>query len=559
MNSLFLTFSFVVSFSFSVSAQVLEMITAKDPLPDVQSKAQLEFASDAALTNAIFINVSAMGFSLAMEPQSGKANGWFYRYYSASRDSIQYYFAIKPQLSPVQIFVIPTDTISQLLPVNVATETLYDPWVDSPQAMSGSMQGGASAFFQTYADAKVSLAFVINNLTTNPIIPFGQVWFLFYTASSDSLACLVRSETGDPIRCLSSNAPRITSIPVTLAQVGVPYLYTVQSNGTPTPTYLLSTAPGGMMIDSVTGEISWTPDAPHVGSQQVTVRAVNTNGSDEQQFVINVQPAASAPKITSTPVDEIVAGTVYQYMLSATGTPPPTYALLSPPPGMIVDPGRGIVIWNTNRGNAGIHPITVVATNTSGTDTQRYHLTVMTIPRFGVITTQLAKVGDVFSFAVPVDAFPAPRFTLKSAPNGVSIDDSTGVVTWTPTQDQVGLHTIAVEAGNKAGTQQTSFSVQVDLKTAILFPASPRIGLEAFPNPVRSAHELYLQVTIGHVTDYSIVLLDMLGRVRYRSNDFARQGTSRISLPTGNLAAGRYTVQLFSSEGSVVVPVILDR
>jgi len=87
--------------------------------------------------------------------------------------------------------------------------------------------------------------------------------------------------------------PTITSSPVTEATVGKPYTYDVDAIGSPEPNYALTESPGGMTIDFNTGLIEWTPVA--VGDVNVTVEATNTEGSDEQSFIITVFEAPNCP------------------------------------------------------------------------------------------------------------------------------------------------------------------------------------------------------------------------------------------------------------------------
>lgn len=70
---------------------------------------------------------------------------------------------------------------------------------------------------------------------------------------------------------------------------GEPFTYTIEADGAPQPTYQLLAAPTGMTIDPRSGELSWTPplDAPTVVT--VTIRAVNSAGSDEQSLVLHVR------------------------------------------------------------------------------------------------------------------------------------------------------------------------------------------------------------------------------------------------------------------------------
>jgi hypothetical protein len=64
------------------------------------------------------------------------------------------------------------------------------------------------------------------------------------------------------------------------------YAYDVNASGDPMPTFALTTAPQGMVIDSISGLITWTP--PAAGTYNITVQANNSAGSTSQNFAINV-------------------------------------------------------------------------------------------------------------------------------------------------------------------------------------------------------------------------------------------------------------------------------
>lgn len=54
-------------------------------------------------------------------------------------------------------------------------------------------------------------------------------------------------------------------------------------------TYSLTTAPAGMVIDSVTGLIQWTPSYGSAGDHEVEVKVQNSLGEmDTQSFTIDV-------------------------------------------------------------------------------------------------------------------------------------------------------------------------------------------------------------------------------------------------------------------------------
>lgn len=84
------------------------------------------------------------------------------------------------------------------------------------------------------------------------------------------------------------SAPAITSTAPTSATIGEAYSYQVEATGDPVPTYSLTVSPGGMDIDENTGLITWVPQQVDAGDANVTVRATNSQGNDEQLFTITV-------------------------------------------------------------------------------------------------------------------------------------------------------------------------------------------------------------------------------------------------------------------------------
>jgi hypothetical protein len=94
--------------------------------------------------------------------------------------------------------------------------------------------------------------------------------------------------------------PEIVSTPVTEAFVGQEYTYTVEAQGSPTPTFELLAAPTGMTINASSGTIKWVPDL--VGSFEVQVLATNSAGTSKQSYRVRV---AKAVDLASCPVDMV--------------------------------------------------------------------------------------------------------------------------------------------------------------------------------------------------------------------------------------------------------------
>ncbi len=88
-------------------------------------------------------------------------------------------------------------------------------------------------------------------------------------------------------------------------------------------------------------------------------------------------PPCTAPIITSTPVTQVSVDQPYTYDVNASGSPAPTYALLTNPAGMTIDPASGVISWTPNSSQVGFHSVVVQASNLNGTDTQSFTVEVV--------------------------------------------------------------------------------------------------------------------------------------------------------------------------------------
>lgn len=110
----------------------------------------------------------------------------------------------------------------------------------------------------------------------------------------------------DGITVQLNHDPVITSTPVTAAVVGKSYQYDVNASDQDGDTlvYALTEKPSGMVIQTATGLITWTPQVAHVGSVPVTIKVSDSKGgSATQRYSIVVTSVGD----TTKPVLEITA------------------------------------------------------------------------------------------------------------------------------------------------------------------------------------------------------------------------------------------------------------
>jgi hypothetical protein len=104
---------------------------------------------------------------------------------------------------------------------------------------------------------------------------------------TSEVAVLVRDD--DP------SAPVIAGGVKAAAVVGLLYEFDFDASGLPPPTFSLLESPEGMVIDPVTGIVTWTPS--QIGQFPVRVRAENANGGSNVSFILSVSADASAIRL----------------------------------------------------------------------------------------------------------------------------------------------------------------------------------------------------------------------------------------------------------------------
>ncbi|MBA7576039.1 hypothetical protein ES695_17760 [Candidatus Atribacteria bacterium 1244-E10-H5-B2] len=176
-----------------------------------------------------------------------------------------------------------------------------------------------------------------------------------------------------------NQAPIITSTPITTATVGVLYTYNVNATDPDDDalTYSLITKPSGMIINSVTGVIFWTPTAK--GNYSVVVKISDGALYITQGFTIAVSelpPVNRAPVIHSAPIIIAISGELYTYDVDAIDPDGDTLAYsLNTYTSMIINSTTGLISWFPTV--IGSFPVIVQVSDGELYDTQSFTITVI--------------------------------------------------------------------------------------------------------------------------------------------------------------------------------------
>ncbi|HFQ93830.1 MAG TPA: hypothetical protein ENK32_07465, partial [Anaerolineae bacterium] len=161
------------------------------------------------------------------------------------------------------------------------------------------------------------------------------------------------------------------------------------------------------------------------------------------------------------------SGTLYYYPVQATGVPTPTFSLPVHPTGMQINANTGLISWLPSGG--GDFSVTVQATNTAGSDTQSYTLHVSVPPSITSTPVTNGSVGTPYAYTVTATGDTPITYTLATAPAGMTINETTGEIVWTPTEAQVGVNPVSVQAVNAAGMDTQDFEVTVPSTAVCLY------------------------------------------------------------------------------------------
>lgn len=146
---------------------------------------------------------------------------------------------------------------------------------------------------------------------------------------------------------------------------------------------------------------------------------------------------------------------------------PVVWSLDNPQPGMFIDPDTGTINWPEPLRSPFLYELDIRATNDAGTSTQTLSLGVQqAAPEVVDIPDQVTVCGLDYTGPTPVltapDCMtPILDWSLLEGPAGMTINPSSGVVTWPDAVPSIEPYTVAIRAANDAGETSATWMLTV--------------------------------------------------------------------------------------------------
>ena len=257
-------------------------------------------------------------------------------------------------------------------------------------------------------------------------------------------------------------------------QVALDFTATDADEPAQTLTYEIDAGtPSAATFDTATGEFRWTPGESDGGTQYTITVTVTDDGTpaltDSTSVTITVGEVNSAPTITDPGQQLLEMGDTLALTLEATDIDQPpntlTWSLDSgTPAGVVLDPSTGELTWTpTSTDGPGTHTVPIRVTD-DGSPVESATLSLQVVVEAAMLDKPADQTIDEeteltvqATLTPPYDQSTNLTFSLDAgSPTGATIDAQTGLITWTPTEQQgPGDYTVTVRVTDDTDSNYT--------------------------------------------------------------------------------------------------------
>jgi hypothetical protein len=350
--------------------------------------------------------------------------------------------------------------------------------------------------------------------------------------------------------------PVITTANGTTFSVGQAGTFTISATGSPAPSFAESGAlPSGVTFTdngNGTATLTGTPAAGTAGTYPLTITAKNLGGSQSQTFTLTV---TTGPSFSSAASATAIAGKPFSFTVNTAGLPTPTLSETGALPAGLsftANANGTATLSGTVPAKAhGTYSVTFTATNSVGTVSQPFTLTVDEAPAFTSGTKFAETAGTPFSLALSTTGYPAAKLTVGKLAKGLKLvrfGNGAGELSGTA-KIKAGTYHVTITATNAGGHRSevlTLTAKKAGTKKKERVPGFTSAGSAT----ARVGHAFSFKVkTSGSPTKYASNLSEsgaLPSGVKFKNN---HNGTATLSGTPAATSGGAYVVTLTAKNG----------
>ena len=235
-------------------------------------------------------------------------------------------------------------------------------------------------------------------------------------------------------------------------------------------TYYIFNPPSGMIVDSLTGTVDWTPSFVQAGDYNPVFKAKDPSGAyGSKSVVILVLNMNRFPVFTTTMNDTVISENQllqFTYSASDADLDSLSFTLMKPIPGMSLT-AQGLLQWTPNFVQAGIETVIVMLTDYGSIVLDTALITINNANNPPIFIAPLKDTAiarfDTLRFqyqGFDPDAQPL-FFSIVNGPGGATMSPS-GYFEWAPPANSNGMYTFVVQISDSTLTTNDSLRVRVN-------------------------------------------------------------------------------------------------
>ncbi|MDD5253642.1 MAG: hypothetical protein PHG05_00880 [Candidatus Nanoarchaeia archaeon] len=288
----------------------------------------------------------------------------------------------------------------------------------------------------------------------------------------------IQQITGKPVGTVGICVATTPSFSHTLdnqtSYVGYLFEYDINASATGSPTLFYEDNTSLFDIDSSTGLISFTPATEQIGNHSITIYVNNTicnknNPSDTDEFLMEIIDAS--PILDSIGTLEGTEDTEFYYDVDATDPLGLTLTFATNTSIFTINPSTGEINFTPSNSDVGSHSILFNVTNSLGLyDSEIVNFTIYNvndapvldlIPNFTVAEGTELYEDLIFEYDVNATDIDGDEIKYYDDTSLFVIGEDSGLILFTPTQNDVGNHTVEIFAvdGTSLDSQTVLFEI----------------------------------------------------------------------------------------------------